>query len=344
MSAASRLRCALAFSVVLAPALAAQDAPGHNAPIFRIETDEFWLNLHNFLYVLGRHHTGQRDAAREAVVQAPAHERRGLEGLTQGDGALWRRAVEQYARTVSRRDPVFDAQLPDLLAALADQDDASSLEGASIDPSVARVLESAAPIYRKGWWSEHRTANRNLKAALTPLIERHAPAIVAFITERYGTTWPAEGYPIHFSAFTNWAGAYSTRGNFLAMASLYDRVIGNSGLETLIHESMHQWDDSVDAQLSRNARQLGVRPNRDLSHVMIFYTAGEAMRRRIPGYVPYAEANGVYERRWGALRGAIVDIWKPYLDGEGTRDAAQRALVRRTGTPAPTDSIHDGSI
>jgi hypothetical protein len=27
-----------------------------------------------------------------------------------------------------------------------------------------------------------------------------------------------------------------------------------------------------------------------------------------------------------------VEIWKPYLDGNGTRDAALRALVQRTGT------------
>jgi hypothetical protein len=333
-NAASRsLRRALALALVFAPAAAAQDSPRSEPPIFRIQTNEFWLNLHNFLYVLGRHHSGQRDATRDAVVQAPADEQRGLAGLTQAERDRWQRAVQQYARTTSRRDPVFDPRLPDLLAALADQDDASSLARASIEPSVARVLEDAAHIYRKAWWNEHSASNEGLKASLTPLIDRHGRAILGFITDRYGTEWPEGGYPIHVSAFTNWAGAYSTRGNFLAMSSRYDAVTGNYGLETLFHESMHQWDDTVDARLSRHAIDLGVRVNGDLSHVMIFFTAGEAVRRAVPGHIPYGEANGVYERRWGALRDAVVEIWKPYLDGNGTRDAALRALVQRTGTP-----------
>jgi hypothetical protein len=266
-------------------------------------------------------------------VHAPADEQRGLAGLTQAERTRWQRAVVQYSRTTSRRDPIFDPRLPTLLAALADQDDAPSLASASIDSAAARLLEDVAPIYRKAWWSEHRASNERLKASLTPLIDRHGRAIIAFVTDRYGTEWPTDGYPIHFSAFTNWAGAYSTRGNFLAMSSQYDAVTGNYGLETLIHESMHQWDDAVDTELRRHARELGVGFNDDLSHVMIFFTAGEAVRRVVPGHVPYAEANGVYERRWGAVRDAVVEIWKPYLDGNGTRDEAHRALVRRLGAP-----------
>jgi hypothetical protein len=35
----------------LAPAAAQSPRP---SPIFKLESDEFWLNLHHFLYVLGR--------------------------------------------------------------------------------------------------------------------------------------------------------------------------------------------------------------------------------------------------------------------------------------------------
>ena len=45
-------------------------------------TDQFWLNLHHFLYVLGRAQAKTGDAKREAVADAPSENARGLEKLT----------------------------------------------------------------------------------------------------------------------------------------------------------------------------------------------------------------------------------------------------------------------
>jgi hypothetical protein len=47
-------------------------APPQTAPIFRFESNEFWLNLHHYLYVLGRAQAKTRDSSREAVAGAPA--------------------------------------------------------------------------------------------------------------------------------------------------------------------------------------------------------------------------------------------------------------------------------
>jgi hypothetical protein len=143
---------------------------------------------------------------------------------------------------------------------------------------------------------------------------------------------PGGGYPIHVSSYANWAGAYSTRGNLLVIGSQYDGVQGNYGLETLFHESMHQWDEAVERRLSRYGQESGLRVPPDLSHVMIFFTAGEAMRRVLPDHVPYADAHGVYDRRWRTLREAVAEAWKPYLDGRGTLEEGLRALVRRAGS------------
>jgi hypothetical protein len=38
--------------------------------------DEFWLNLHHFLYVVGRAQAKTGDAKREAVADAPAEDDR----------------------------------------------------------------------------------------------------------------------------------------------------------------------------------------------------------------------------------------------------------------------------
>ena len=62
-------------------------------------------------------------------------------------------------------------------------------------------------------------------------------------------------------------------------------------------------------------------------------TAGEATRHAIPGYVPYADSHGVYERGWQALHDAALETWMPYLAGKGTRDEALLGLMKKVGRP-----------
>jgi len=130
--------------------------------------------------------------------------------------------------------------------------------------------------------------------------------------------WPAGGYPVHISAYANWAGAYSTNGGLLVVSSSrpWERL---NDLEIVFHEAMHQWDDEMAIQLGRDAP-------RDLSHALIFYTAGEAVRRVDPTYQPYAETAGIWERGMKPLRALLDKHWRPYLEGKGTRQDAIRAM------------------
>jgi hypothetical protein len=333
----------IAFAAIGASApLGAQSSA---TPIFRFETNELWLNLHHFLYVLGRAELKLPDSQRDAVVRAPADAQQELARLSDREQRIWRDAVRFYADNWSPKDLIFDSTLSAVTRALAGADDSASLTGVSIDTALAGVLQRAAAVYRNAWWPRHRAANERWVADVTPMIERHGPAVLQFITRAYGMSWPADGYPVHLSGYTNWAGAYSTRGGLLVVSGLDTATRGGSGLETVFHESMHQWDAAMFQLLREHARALGMLVPRSLSHVMLFYTAGEAVRRVIPTHVPYADANGVYERGWQSLRDAVVEIWKPYLDGHGTRDEALAALVKRTATeprPATGDTSARG--
>src|SRR5690349_7895011 len=86
--------------------------------IFVFHTDEFWLSLHHFLYVLGRAENKEKDSSREAVVGAPSDEERGLSRLNASERAIWHKAVSAYAAGVSKTDIVFDDPLPDITNAL----------------------------------------------------------------------------------------------------------------------------------------------------------------------------------------------------------------------------------
>ena len=50
--------------------------------LFQFTTNDFWLNLHHYLYVLGRAHNGAPDAKQPAVASASDDEQRGLASLT----------------------------------------------------------------------------------------------------------------------------------------------------------------------------------------------------------------------------------------------------------------------
>jgi hypothetical protein len=238
-----RATTSCALILFLGPALASERVPAQSPtsarPIFRFERDAFWLNLHHFLYVLGRHENRTSDSGRDAVARAPADAERGLARVSDHERAVWREAVSYYAARPSQKDLIFDRSATALTRTLADAD-GRTLTSVAIDSAHARLLERVAPVYRKTWWPEHRAANAAWSDAAKTVLDRHGAAVLTLITQAYGMPWPGEGYRVHLSAYANWAGAYSTRANVLVVSSLDTAARGSPALETLFHEAMHQ--------------------------------------------------------------------------------------------------------
>lgn len=299
------------------------------SPIFRFHGDDLWLNLHQFLYVLGRAESGMPDASRQAVQAAPAEQEKGLSALSAADQQAWRSSVTIYAQGLSRLDAIFDEPVVAVGRALAAAGDRPTLDGAAIPPDLRRVLERAAPIYRRTWWPAHRRANETWIAAIKTLVAAHGQRTLAFITRAYGMSWPGDGFPVRVSGYANWAGAFSTRGNLLFISSLYPANAGPAGLEIAFHEAMHQWDDQMQAVLMAAARASNRTAPPGLTHALIWMTAGEAARHAIAGYVTYAEQNGLWKGRpLNGLKSPLETAWLPWLEGEGTRDEAVTKLLQ----------------
>jgi hypothetical protein len=91
---------------------------------------------------------------------------------------------------------------------------------------------------------------------------------------------------------------------------------------------MHQWDEEIDARLMQLAKANNLKFDDLLSHAMIFYTTGEAVKSVVPGHTPYAELAGIWRGRMGAFKTALDAHWKPYLDGKSTLDAALLGLLK----------------
>ena len=304
-------------------------------PVFEFETDEFWLNLHHFLYVLGRAEGKAKDATREAVVRAPEDAAQGLARLSEEERAAWNAAVHAYASGPSGKDAVFDDGLVATAVALAEAGEDGPLP-AGLEPGIAAALQQAAPAYRKAWWPAHRERNRAWIGPMQDLLARHGHAVFEYILHAYGMPWPAQGYDVHLSAYANWAGAYSATGKILVVSTGTDKTHGLHGLEITFHESMHQWDDEMDVLLRKLAEPTGKPVPGTLSHALVFYTAGEAVKHAVPQHVPFADALRMWDRGLRAYKSALDAHWKPWLEGKGSRDQALAAvLAALAAAPAP---------
>ena len=286
----------------------------------------FWNNLHHFLYVLGRDRNGTPDRTREAVINAP----RDLDGFaerSEAERAAWDEAIRFYAAGLSKKDAVFDVDLIAVTRVLAAAPDNTDIATLKLDPQLVAVLKKAAPVYRAVWWARHSARNAERQKEYQGLIDKYGRQAVARLTSLYGTTWPSAPRVIDLVAYTNWAGAYSTTGPLIEVASIYENTGGVIGLEILLHESSHQWDEEILKRVSAiAARQHKAVPD-TLTHALIWYTTGTVVSELVPGHVPYAERYGLWKRGGlTELKPRLDRHWRPYLEGKTTFDDAIAAF------------------
>jgi hypothetical protein len=285
-----------------------------------------WNNLHHFLYVLGRARNGVPDMRREPVAGAPG-DVEGLSARPDAERRAWDDAVRFYAAGLSTKDAVFDAEMVKVTQLLTAAPDSSDLTGVGLDPQLVAVLKRVEPVYRAVWWPRHARANHARRDELLPLAEKHGPALVKRLTAVFGTEWPAHPRLIDLAAYTSWSGAYSTDGGLIVMATLSESNIGLWGLESMLHEAAHQWDEQFQRRLSAVAAKTGKPLPPQLSHAIIFHTCGELIRELFPDHVTSADKLGIWNRGFGPFKALLDRHWRPYLKGIATFEEAAAKLV-----------------
>jgi len=298
------------------------------ATLFSFRTG-FWLHLHHFLYVLGRADAGLPDSKRRAVAGAPADQTAGLAVATPDEIAAWRAAVAAYARGPSRLDAIADAELWRATAVLASLADEQPLLEAGLPGGMRTALDQAAPVYRRLWWPAHGRRSRTFVDELQTWLRLEGAVIMAYVSWVYEQRWPLEGFPVEVSSYSNWAGAYSTGDRLLVVSSFDPGLSGSQGLEMLFHEAMHQWDTAMQERLEAAMSQRGQSRVPDgLLHALVFYTAGEAVRRAVPPHIPYAQGNGLWERGpLAPFKTRLDSTWRPHLRGDLTLTEALDRLA-----------------
>ena len=162
-------------------------------------------------------------------------------------------------------------------------------------------------------------------------LEQHGDKVRAFVTRAYQESWPRGGYPINLSGVLQTGPApIRPTAICIVVSSLDEGTRGSLGLESIFHEAMHQWDNPMLGRLGRLSKEHQTPPPREgITHALIWYTAGDAVKRQIPGHVGYAETGGMWQQKGlGSFKTGLDAHWKPYLDGKGTLDAALVALLK----------------
>ena len=269
-----------------------------------------WLNLHHYA---------------RAVARGPGAD---LAGLSDAERAQWVAGVEFYKPYVPR-DLVRDDGMIAIKNALRAADGKTSLDGIAIDAALKTTLERMMPVYQKRWWPEHDRANRAWIADMQPLVDRHGLALSQALARVYDATWPRDPVPVDLTVTAGPDGAYGTSepAHITISPSTFR---GNTALEILFHESTHSIVPLFQ-YVSEAARQQNVNVPPQLSHAVLFYTAGELTARELKtrgiDYTAYPDDKFLAFMCGAGCRDKIVQHWAPRLDGKRSIPDALSALV-----------------
>jgi len=303
------------------PALIAAAVLSQSQPYYEPHSG-FWLNLHHVLYELGR----RQRVEQGAKLWGPPPFDLGIP-----PDPAWKPAVDHYAAAWADKDLLFDDDLFRIKGLLAAHENDAVLADPGIPAETVKVLNDVAPIYRSGAWPKHDAQNRAWFAERERDVAAHGAAIIKTLETAYGAKLPPTPIRVDVVAVANWGGAYTTTsaGVHIVASSLDPRDQGASGTEILFHETSH-------AMMGPLEKALGPTAPDNLWHAVLFWTAGEAVRRELPEHVPYAQANGLWNRNgWDRYLPVIEQHWASRLEGRPALQTAADKLNYALGAPDP---------
>ncbi len=316
---------ALALPLISGIAGCAVDAPVQRSVPMQFQFHSaFLMNLHHFLIDAARH-PGRIDAV--AWSEPP----------TADEMLAMHEAVAFYATSFGKRDLLFDDQLRDIKHALANAGDArQQADGLGLPPALAAMLDRAAPVYARCLWPSQDRTNREWVTHVQVLEARYGAQIQARLERIFESRFPASIRDDVVVTTGTFVGAYTDAPPPLTVIpSGWDEYGGLASLEMIWHEAAHAGpSDQLESLIEREADAMGRKLPENLWHAALFdavgiTTADVLARNGRPGYVEYAEKNGVYRRAWPQYVPLLHDEWRAWIAGRGSMKAAVDAMLTR---------------
>lgn len=186
-------------------------------------------------------------------------------------------------------------------------------------------------------WPRHREIAERAAATLRKELFPKAPEVYADISRHLNVSVPKTPIPVYLVAAGPFPGAYTMRsqGSPFSVVALEGEA-DSQWVEIVVHESIHGLDvlageGSVLAELRRRLAQVpGADPQEihDFVHTLMFVQPASTVRRVLnPNHKDYGDVNGYYAKVPKAAA-VVVPVWRDYLDGKITREAAVDRIVK----------------
>ena len=296
--------------------LLAAPAGGQPRELFDFHSS-FWMNLHTYLYALAR--------ANAPIVEPLP------DSASAAERDRWTGAVAQYRERFGKRSLLFDSELARITYEISKAESRPDLSGVPIDVEMRQLLESVASVYRTHRWPAHDAENRRFINSLQPLLATHGQAIATRLAKTFDRPWPVPPPRVDIVHEAGPPGNAHTVSNPLhvTIAAADPRYSELDRLELVFHETSHHWDEILMKEVDAAAGRLGVRPNRNLWHAILFFNTGtitnEVLRAAGVGdYVQIMDADKVFT----ALRPLVAKHWPSFLSGEISREEAITRMVK----------------
>lgn len=304
----------IACVLLLAPST---DALGRQQPLFDLHS-AFWMNLHHYLHALAR-------PALPLSVTLPSN-------AAARERQQWVAAVDHYRVQYGKRSLLFDEEMLRIKQELGTAGSSRDLRDTALAIDHRRVLEAAAPIYRKYWWGEHDAANRDFMTAVQRLLELHGRAIATRLAASFDAAWPETPIRVDIVHDAGPPGnAYTISEPTLITIGAGDpRHRGLAALELIFHEASHRWDAVLMKNVSDAARGLKLHAPPGLWHGLLFYNAGaitaDAVTKvGVESYAMYMFVHKTFD--FPGWHQAIARHWPAFLAGSiSRREAIERIL------------------
>jgi hypothetical protein len=308
-----------------------------STPHFALHSD-LGANLNDALIVAGR----SRRAKGQELFQA-GPDKACFDALPAEQRAGWTRAVDYHAEIVSPVQYTARPQvLPRLvLAGVANVEELTGDERHLVQITAA-FQAAARPAYERCRWPAQDAANRRWIDHVVGLLRAHETALGERLPELSGAPWVGLPLRVDVVETVDATGANTVNvdppGAHIVVSSGSPSNQERAALEILFHEASHSLTrrgTPVGEALAAAVRDLGSPKAGDLTHGVLFYMTGEAVRRVVgragePAYQPYLYAQRLFSDRF---RETVGRVWPPYMDGTRTLAEVSRDLVRALSAP-----------
>jgi hypothetical protein len=199
----------------------------------------------------------------------------------------------------------------------------------------ARAYAVLDPAFRERIWPEHRRRIERMEGYLRTTLLPRSGEVFANLARALDVARPSSPLPVYVVAQAPLPGAFTYRSQVGPVSIVSpEGEPGTQWLEIVIHESIHSLDvlageGSVLARLRTRLEAIpGASPQEvhDIVHTLMFALAAGTVRKVFgPGHKDYGD--GGYYSKVPAATALVVPVWREYLDGRITRDAALDRIV-----------------